>query len=87
MYELLPIVVRLAGRMTSLMRVLLKADSAILLKPSGKMILVIVVLFQNAIYAIEVIEESIENSPLHEPPLVRFPPVVGVSVGPSVPAY
>jgi hypothetical protein len=48
MYELLPIVVRLAGRMTSLMRVLLKADSAILLKPSGNTILVIVVLYIKA---------------------------------------
>jgi len=86
-YELTPIVVRLAGRITSLIRVLSKADSAIVLKPSGNIILVIVVLYIKATYAIEVTDVSKENSPLHPPPLVRFPPVVGVSVGPSAPAY
>jgi hypothetical protein len=87
MYALTPIVVRLAGSVTSLICVLWKADSVILLRPSGKIIFVIVVLFQNAIYAIDVIEESIENSPLHPPPLVRFPPVVGVSVAVKLSGY
>ena len=69
------------------MRVLSKADPPMLFNPSGKITLVIVVLVQKAIYAMEVTDVSKENSPLHPPPLVRFPPVVGVSVGSSVPAY